>query len=75
MGVNYEVVGWRLGEVGSRQGEDGTNKVPQEVHFVKNGIQHLAKGNTRRGGATYVLKACLEHVRVVLSLTKGWFPI
>ena len=46
-------------------------KYPREVHFVKNGIQHLAKGNTRKGGATYVLKACLEHVRVVLSLTKG----
>ena len=46
-------------------------KYPREVHFVKNGIQHLAKGNTRKGGATYVLKACLEHVRVVLILTKG----
>ena len=47
---------------------------PREVHFVTNGIKHLAKGNTRKGANTFVLKhvwnmlgVLWEHVKSMIG--------
>jgi hypothetical protein len=57
----------KLGEDGSKQGEVAQIEYPREVHFVSNDIKHLAKGKTRKGANTYVLKECLEHVGSVIG--------